>query len=214
MICVCACVCMCVCSICAICVCWCVRLMMKRVIFFLLLWCGTPRSRCTGIQINSIERSLIVPLRPARKLKLTMEWGRERMREKEGERDKESSEKRKKEAGRDGWKRGLWRGKGWWQRWWVDKSVKKTLENKNAGTGQLTRSLCLCLGTQSSVHKEGLAHPILASIHPWLGAEERRRGGGQREERGRGWKTARSMPNNIIWMSRQTWPGCQATELS
>lgn len=37
-----------------------------------LLGCGTSRSRCTGIQINSIERSLIVPLRPARKLKLTM----------------------------------------------------------------------------------------------------------------------------------------------
>lgn len=54
--------------------CWCICLLMKRVIFPppFLLGCGTSRSRCTGIQINSIERSLIVPLRPARKLKLTM----------------------------------------------------------------------------------------------------------------------------------------------
>lgn len=43
----------------------------------LLLWCGIPRSRRAGIQIDSIERSLIVPLRPARKLKLMMDWGRE-----------------------------------------------------------------------------------------------------------------------------------------
>lgn len=49
--------------------------------FFSPLWCGTPRSRCASIPINSIERSLIVPLRPARKLKLTMEWERKRMRE-------------------------------------------------------------------------------------------------------------------------------------
>lgn len=41
------------------------------------LWRGVLRSRRAGVQIDSIERSLIVPLRHARKLKLMMDWGRE-----------------------------------------------------------------------------------------------------------------------------------------
>lgn len=59
----------------------CICLTMKGAIFFFffLLWCGMPRSRCAGIQINSIECSLIVPLRHARKLKLMMERERKQM---------------------------------------------------------------------------------------------------------------------------------------
>lgn len=71
----------------------------------------------------------------------------------------------------------------------------------------LRESCCLRLGKKT---RAGLAHAIFPIIRSWLGAEERRTGGGQREETGRGWMTARSMPNNIIWMSEGTRPGCQA----
>lgn len=53
--------------------------------------------------------------------------------------------------------------------------------------------------------------PLLISVWKhknWSGV------GGQKEGRGRREQTAWSMPNNIIWMNRQTWPRCQATELS
>lgn len=56
---------------------WCTNDGKTAIFPLLLLRCGIPRSRRAGIQIDSIERSLIVPLRPARKLKLMMDWGRE-----------------------------------------------------------------------------------------------------------------------------------------
>lgn len=55
--------------------------------------------------------------------------------------------------------------------------------------------------------------PLPPALRPSIPGKEQRRGG-EREERGRRQKTARSMPNNIIWMSRQRRPCCQAAELS
>ena len=171
----------CVCALCER-VSWCVCLMMKRVMFF-LLWCGRLRSRCTGIQINSIERSLIGPLRPARKLKLMMEWGGKTMRE----RHTHMKSSKKKERGRWRWmrKKNLttrkWRGKAECR---GDKRREKTFESKNIGTGQLTRSLFWGLGTHSRQRHERGFGILCPSFHPLLGARERRRGGRQREERG------------------------------
>lgn len=85
---------------------------------------------------------------------------------------------------------------------------EKTLRKETTGAGRLMGIFCLCLKT-----KEVLAHAVFLMIHPWPGTEERRTGGGQREETGRGWMTARSMPNNIIWMTEGTRPGCQAAEI-
>lgn len=102
--------------------------------FFFLLSCRTLRSRFAGIQINSIERSPMVPLRPARKLKLTIEcvW--------EGERERGRGIWRKEKRGRRRWMKekkisGEWKER---QRWWVDKRITKTLGEKNKHNGQQT----------------------------------------------------------------------------
>ena len=80
-------------------------------------------SKCDGIRINSIERLLTVPLRPAQKLKQRKERRRERKRGGgERQRDRERTDKRERERrtqleGKERLKRkSLWR--------WVYKSPK------------------------------------------------------------------------------------------
>lgn len=78
--------------------------MMKRKIPFSSSGVTMLRSRCAGIQIDSIERPLIVPLSPARKLKLMMEC--ERMRDTESSKQEEAGGDRLKIKK----KHGKWRG--------------------------------------------------------------------------------------------------------
>lgn len=161
------------------------------------LLCARPRSRCTSIQINISTHILLVPLRPACKLKLTMDWREQEMR---GRRDesckRKEREKNKRRLERNTEDRG---GR-------KIKAVKETVENKNIAPHQLTGSLSLCPASQLRQEYKG----AFGTLGRWLRAEMRWRGGGQKEEKGRRHKTARSMPNNIPWMSVQTLPGCQA----
>ena len=61
----------------------------------------------------------------------------------------------------------------------LDKGIQKTLENKNIGTGQLTRSLCLCLDTQSRQENKRVFGTLPPFLHPSMTRS------GEKEETGR-----------------------------
>lgn len=137
------------------CVClrrWCICPMMKRKIPFSSSGVTMRRSRCAGIQIDSIERPLMVPLSPARKLKLMMEC--ERMRDIESSKQEEAGGDRflKKEEKKG--KRGNTESRG-------GRKIKENTWKEKVGVFPADRELMVVSGWNT---KEGLAHAVFLAI--------------------------------------------------
>lgn len=62
----------------------------------------------------------------------------------------------------------------------------------------------------SKPHSDG---GITLCVCPCVPGREQRRGG-EEEGKRRRQETAQSMPNNIIWMNKQTWPHYQTAKVS